>query len=120
MEILKSIDWDWILNKLIFLALFYVYYKLILKKLCSGLMNTFEKKYLEKIKNRHAYFFSLLFYNFFATLIFPILISGGAMIDETIENIINWDILIMIITFLYCYSKASSMMFKHKKAHNYL
>ena len=119
MEILKSIDWNWILNKLIFLVLMYGYYKLILKTICSGLMNSFEKKNLEKIKNRHVYFFSLLFYNFFVTLLFPIVISGGAMIDVTIEKIINWDILIMIITFLYCYNKASSMMFKHKKTHYY-
>ena len=117
MEIIQNINWDWILGKLLFFFVVFVYYKLILKMYCSHLFNDFEEKYCKKIKNRNLYFFLLLFYNFFLTLFFPLILSGVAMLDGTIKNIVNWDMVIIIITFLYCLKKAFLMMDNYNKTH---
>ena len=119
MEILKTLDWYWIFKKLLFLFFVYMYYKFVLKMFCSHFLDDFEKSYCEKIKNKNLYFFGLLFYGFFITLFIPLILSSGIVFNSEIRNILNYDILIIIVTFLFCFKVSSLKMDKHRETHLY-
>jgi hypothetical protein len=117
MEILKTIDWDLIIEKTIFLLFAYAYYKLILKMYCTYFLNDFEKKYCKKITNQYFYFICLFFYGLILTLVFPIILSGGAFISSETTWLFNYFILILIFTALFCFKKAFLMMDEYNKTH---
>lgn len=117
MEILKTIDWNWILEKSIFVFFGYIYYKIILKFCCIYFLNDFEKKYSEKIKNQTMYFFGLFFYGLFCTLFILIVLSEGVLIFIISKAVINYYVLTAIFTSLFCLIKAFIMLDKHSKVH---
>jgi len=117
MEILKTINWDFIVEKSIFLFIAYVYYKLILKMYCSYFLNDFEKKYCKKITNQYIYFLGLFFYGLILTLVFPIILSGGTLISSETKGLFNYFILIVIFNALFCLKKAFLMMDEYNKTH---
>lgn len=91
---------------------------MILNFFSSPFMDDFEKRYCAKIKNKNLYFWGLILYGLFPSLIILVLLTGGGILIEIYNPIVfNYSVLIIIVSFLYCFKKAFLMIDKYNKTH---
>lgn len=76
-----------------------------------------KKNIVKKITNQYLYFLCLFLYGLILTLVFPLILSGGAFISSETTWLFNYFILIMIFTALFCFKRVFLMMDEYNKTH---
>lgn len=101
MKIIDLINWNEVQFQLVLFFSGYGYYKFMLCMFCNNVIENFEKRNKDKIKNKNKYFIFQVFQSTIGTLIIPLVFFISMLFDEIDSFQISIAITITTVTFLF-------------------